>query len=108
MMNIAKLVVCLCSVAMAWASAAKPYQVNFNNPAQVSGTELKPGAYTFEVDGDKAMIHGNKQSVEAAVKVEEGSQKFSTTTVRYNMVDGKYRIGEIWLGGTKTKLIFQN
>jgi hypothetical protein len=108
MMKIAKLVVCLCSVAMAWASAAKPYEVNFNNPAQVSGTELNPGTYTVEIAGDKAMIHGKKQSVEAAVKVEEGNERYFTTMVRYTMVDGKYRIGSICLGGTKTKLIFEN
>ena len=29
MMKIAKLVVCLGTVAMAWASAAKPYEVRF-------------------------------------------------------------------------------
>ena len=108
MMKIAKLVVCLCSVAMAWATAAKHYEVNFNNPAQVSGTELKPGAYTVEIVGDKAMIHGKKQSIEAAVKVEEGNEKFSSTLVRYTMVDGKYRVGSICLGGTKTKLVFEN
>src|SRR6195256_120417 len=108
MTKIVKLVVCLGSVAMAWASAAKPYEVNFNNPAQVNGTELKPGTYTVEVAGDKAMIHGKKQSVEAAVKVEEGNERYFTTIVRYIMVDGKYRIGSICLGGTKTKLIFEN
>src|ERR1700682_5511220 len=102
MMKIAKLVVCLCSVAMAWASAAKPYEVTLNNPAQVSGTELKPGAYTVEVAGDRVMLHGKKQNPECSVKVQEGDQKFSATTVRYSMVDGKYRIDEIKLGGTKT------
>jgi hypothetical protein len=108
MMKIAKLVVCLGSVAMAWASAAKPYEVILNNPAQVSGTELKPGAYSVEIAGDKAMIHGKTQSVEVSVKVQEGDQKFSATTVRYSMVEGKYRIDEIHLRGTKTKLVFNN
>jgi hypothetical protein len=108
MMKIAKLVVCLGTVAMAWASAAKPYDVVLNNPAQVSGTELKPGTYKVEVTGDKAMIRGNKQSVECSIKVQEGDQKFSATTVRYNLVDGKYRIDEIRLGGTNMKLVFNN
>jgi hypothetical protein len=108
MMKIAKLVVCLGTVAMAWASAAKPYEVILNNPAQVSGTELKPGTYKVEVTGDKAMIRGAKQSVECSIKVEENDQKYSATTVRYNVVDGKYRVNEIHLGGTNMKLVFNN
>jgi len=93
---------------MAWANAAKAYDVTFNTNAQVSGTELKAGIYSVEVAGDKAMIHGKKQNVEAAVKVQEGDEKFFSTTVRYSQVDGKYRIDEIHLGGTKTKLVFNN
>jgi len=108
MMKIAKLVVCLGTVAMAWASAAKPYEVILNNPAQVSGTELKPGTYKVDVTGDKVMIRGAKQSVECSVKVEENEQKYSATTVRYNLVDGKYRVNEIHLGGTNMKLVFNN
>jgi hypothetical protein len=109
MMKIVKLVVCLGTVAMAWASAAgKPYEVVLNNTAQVSGTELKAGAYKVEVSGDKAMIRGAKQSVECSIKVEESDQKYSATIVRYSMVDGKYYVNEIRLGGTNMKLVFNN
>lgn len=107
-MKIAKLVVCLGTVAMAWASASKSYNVTFSNPAQVSGTELKAGTYSVVLAGDKAMIHSGKVSVEAPVTVQEGDKKFSTTTVRYAVVDGKYRIMEIQLAGTKTMLVFNN
>jgi len=107
-MKLAKLVVCLGTVAMAWASAAKPYQVMFNNPAQIGTTELQPGAYSMDLEGDKAMIHSKKQSVEVPVKMQEGDQKYSATTVQYKMVDGKYRVDQIHLGGTKTTLIFAN
>lgn len=108
MMKIAKLVVCLGTVAMAWASAAKPYEVVLSNPAQVSGTELKPGTYKVDVAGDRVTIRDSKQKVECAVKVEESDQKYSATTVRYAMVDGKYRVNEIRLGGTNMKLVFNN
>ena len=107
-MKIAKLVVCLGTVAIAWANAAKPYEVKFNNPAMVAGTDLQPGVYSVDISGDKAMIHGKKQSVEASVNVQEGGEKFSATTVQYRMVGGKYQVDEIHLGGTKTKLIFSN
>jgi hypothetical protein len=107
-MKMAKLVVCLGTVAMAWASASKSYDVTLNNPAQVSGTELKPGTYSVVLAGDKAMIHSGKVAVEASVTVQEGDRKFSATTVRYSLVDGKYRIKEIQLSGTKTMLVFNN
>ena len=108
MMKMAKLVVCLGTVAMAWASASKSYNVTLNNPAQVSGTELKAGTYSVVLAGDKAMIHSGKVAVEASVTVQEGDKKFSATTVRYSVVDGKYRIKEIQLSGTKTMLVFNN
>jgi hypothetical protein len=107
-MKMAKLVLCLGTVAMAWASASKSYDVTLNSPAQVSGTELKAGTYSVVLAGDKAMIHSGNVSVEASVTVQEGDKKFSATTVRYSLVDGKNRIREIQLSGTKTMLVFNN
>jgi hypothetical protein len=40
--------------------------------------------------------------------VEEGEKKYAATTVRYTIVDGKYRIKEIQLSGTKTVVVFNN
>jgi len=108
MMKMAKLVVCLGSVAMAWGAASKSYDVTLRNPAQVSGTDLKAGDYSIEVAGDKAMIRAGKVAVEASVTVQEGDKKYSSTMVRYNVVDGKYHIREIQLAGTKTMLVFNN
>ncbi len=86
----------------------KPYEIVLNNPAQVSGTELKAGTYKVDVAGDKSRSSTWKHKVECAVKVEESDQKYSATTVRYGMVDGKYRVNEIHLGGTNMKLVFNN
>ncbi|MEO8051634.1 MAG: hypothetical protein ABI833_14550 [Acidobacteriota bacterium] len=83
MMKMATLVVCLGSVAMAWDAASKAYHVTLNNPAQVSGTDLKAGEHSIEVAGDKAMIRAGKVAVEASVTVQEGDKKFSSNSVRY-------------------------
>ena len=40
------------------------------------------------------------------MKVETAEEKFGSTSVRYQNGDGKYRIQEIRLGGTKTRLVF--
>ena len=95
-------------VATAWANAAKTYEVNLSNPAQVSGAELKAGTYTVAVSGDRVVFHGRDQNAECTVKVQEGTTKFSATSVRYSMVDGKNRIDEIKLSGTKITLILNN
>lgn len=95
-------------LALASASLvqAKSYTVTLFQPSVVGGTELKAGSYRLEVDGEKAVIKGAKQSAEAAVKVETTEQKFGATVVRYQNGDGKYRVTEIRLGGTSTKLVF--
>ena len=96
------------TIATGWAKAAD-YTLHINNPATVGGKTLKAGDYQMEVVGDKATIHSKKDSVEATVKMEEGDQKYSGTTIRYSMApDGKYRIEEIHLGGTKSKVVFNN
>ena len=88
-------------------ASARSYTVNLFQPSMVGTTELKPGEYKLEVNDQKAVIKKGKVQTESPVKVEEGDTKFDTTTVRYvNSADGKVRIQEIRLGGTKTKLIF--
>lgn len=106
-MKFATLLVCLGTMASALVAAAR-YKIELHDPASVAGTELKPGSYRMELNGEKAMIQGGKQQVEAGVKLEEVSQKFTATAVRFNIVDGKYRVAEIHLGGTTTKVVFNN
>jgi hypothetical protein len=88
-------------------ASARSYTVNLFETATVGSTELKPGEYKIEVNDQKAVIRKGKVQTESAVKVEEGETKFDTTVVRYvNSTDGKIRIQEIRLGGTKTRLVF--
>ena len=88
-------------------ASARSYTVNLFETATVGSTELKPGEYKIEVNDQKAVIRKGKVQTESAVKVEEGETKFDSTAVRYvNSTDGKIRIQEIRIGGTKTKLVF--
>ena len=88
-------------------ASARSYTVSLFQPSIVGGTELKPGEYKVEVNDQKAVITKGKIRTESDVKVEEGDTKFDTTTVRYvSAADGKVKIQEIRLGGTKTKLVF--
>jgi hypothetical protein len=103
-----KLLLSFGTLALAIASAASSYHFSLFQNSIVAGKELKPGDYKLQLNGDKAIIKVGKETVEAAVKVENGTQKFSETSVRFGTADGKMTVQEIRLGGTSTKLVFNN
>jgi len=90
------------------AYAGSSYSIRLSQPAEVGGTELKAGDYKVQVEGGKATIKGQGQTVEANVSVEDGGAKYPRTSVRYDTADGKYKMERIQIGGTKTTLIFGN
>jgi hypothetical protein len=102
-----KLVLAFAVIGLAIASA-KSYTLNLYSPASVGATELKAGAYTIEVKDSKAYIKSGKLLAEAEVKVETNGTRYDSTTVRFNEAGGKMSIQEIRLGGTNTKLVFNN
>ena len=97
------ILVFFCGVAVA---SGKTYSVTLYQQSIVGSAQLQPGDYKLDVDGSKVTLRNGKKATEAEVKVETGDQKYSSTTVRYQNGDGNYRIQEIRLGGTKTKLVF--
>lgn len=87
-------------------ASAKSYKVNLFQPAILGSTELKAGEYQVEVVDQKAVIRNGKIEGQAPVKVEAGDVKYGNTTVRFSNADGKMHIKEIHIGGTKTRLVF--
>jgi hypothetical protein len=87
-------------------ASAKTYSITLFQPSVVGGTELKAGNYKLDLADTKVVISRGSQKVESAVKVENGGDKFRSTTVRYATSGGKYTIQEIRLGGTSTRLVF--
>jgi len=92
------------SVSLVFAGAMSS-KVTLFQPSLLNGVELKPGEYKIEVDGDKMVLRNGKTKAEAAIKTEQGDAKFGSTSIRYMNGDGKYRITEIRIGGTNTKLV---
>lgn len=103
-----KILVTFTTLALAAATAASSYKITLFQPTVVNGTELKAGEYKLTLRDQKAVITSGKTSVEVNVKSETADAKFNATTVRYQNGDGKYRVQEIRLGGTNTKLVFEN
>ena len=103
-----KLLVFFAVVGLAVAGAAENYKITLFQETVIKESTLKPGEYRVTVDGDKVTISQGKQKVEATAKTETADSKFDSTSVRYANGDGKYRLIEIRLGGTKTKLVLNN
>ena len=99
-----KLMFAFAAVALTTASAATKYNVTLFQPTMVNGTELKPGDYKVEVEGDKAVFKQGKTLFETPVHVQDSGEKNRTNTARY--VQGT-KLQEIRLGGTRTKLVFE-
>ncbi len=103
---IRKVLLSFAVVALAAVASAKSYTVNLSEPAVLGTTQFQPGEYKVEVVDQKAVIRNGKLHGEFPVKVETANSKYNTTTVRYSNGDGKLRIQEIHIGGTTTKLVF--
>ena len=87
-------------------AGTKSYSFDLYGPALLGATTLAPGEYRVEVVDQKALIRNGKMHCEAAVTVQSGDSKYGATTVRFINADGKMHIQEIRIGGTKTKLVF--
>lgn len=103
-----KILLSFATLALTVASAASSHRLTLFQASIVNGTELKPGEYKVTLKDNKAILTSGKTTVEANVRSETADSRFSTTTVRYANGDGKYRVQEIRLGGTSTRLIFEN
>lgn len=94
------------SVAGLALASGKSYSITLFQPAMFGATQLAAGNYKVEVDGSKAVVHNGKDVCEAPVKTETADSKYPTTAVRFDNAGGQMRIQEIHVGGSKTKLVF--
>ena len=88
------------------SASAKTYSVTLYEPAVVGSMTLKPGDYRVEVNDQKAVLRNGSVHCEAPVKVETSDTKYNSTTVRFANGDGKMHLQEIHVGGSKTKIVF--
>ncbi|HLH43767.1 MAG TPA: hypothetical protein VKV74_12310 [Bryobacteraceae bacterium] len=95
-MKLTKLTLGFATLALGIMSAASSYKLTLTDPAWVGDTQLKPGEYKVEMQGDMAVFKGEKQTVQAAAVEEKGEKKFPYTS--FESMDSK--IQEIHVGGT--------
>jgi hypothetical protein len=92
----------LTAFAVGIASAASNYSVKLYDSMWIGATQLKPGDYTIEMKGDKAVFRTGKKMVEVPATMGSNEQKYKFTS--FVAVDSK--LHEIDLGGTKSKIVF--
>ena len=102
MKNFTTRLVCLSLLALGIASAADPYKVTVLDPVSVGKTELKPGDYKVEMQGDKAVFTMGKKTVAVPATLSKGEQPFASTV----FISQHSKLKEIELRGTQDKIVF--
>ena len=104
-MKMNKLMLGACVFSLGIATAASTYHVKIADPTWVGTTELKPGEYQVQVDGDKVTFKLGKNIVAVAAKVETSASKFNDTQMDIRTENGQAKLKELDLGGTKSKIM---
>jgi len=102
MKNFTTRVICFSLLALGIASAADPYNVTVLDAVSVGKTELKPGEYKVEMQGDKAVFTMGKKTVAVPATLSKGEQPFTSTV----FISQHSKLKEIDLGGTQDKIVF--
>jgi hypothetical protein len=106
-LTVLRSVLTLAALTMGAVGQAATYHVTLLKPTVVAGQELKPGDYKVEVNNNTAVITHGKQTVQTQVKTESAEKKYDSTTIKYQKDGDKYKLQEIGIGGSKTKLVLQ-
>jgi len=78
------------------------------DPTWVNGTELKPGDYKMDVEGNHAIIKHGNTSVDVPVTVQQTNEKYPETQLRLSTVSGQTVLKEVRIGGTQTKVVIDS
>ena len=97
-----KLTFGLTVLALGVASAASSYGVDLKKSVTIGSTQLRPGQYKVEIQGEKAVFKSGKNVVEVPATLQKGDQKYGTTGI----VTRGAKLVEIDLGGTTDKIVF--
>jgi hypothetical protein len=92
------------------ARADKSYQFTLSDAAKAGSVQLKPGDYHLILDNSKVRFRelktGNEFEVDAKID-DSATEKFQSTAIHSQRLEGVTLITEIRLGGTKTRVTFR-
>jgi hypothetical protein len=107
-MKMTKLMLGACVFSLGIATAASTYHVRIPDTTWVGQKQLKPGQYDVKVENEKVTFKMGKDVIEVPAKVETNTSKFSDTQMNTKTIDGQSKLQELDLGGTKSKIMFNN
>ena len=98
------------AVAALSIAGAKSYDLTFDQPAMVGNVKLAAGHYSVKVDASTVHFKNldTGKTVDVNGKLGTASQKFDSTSSTSNAENGTLKVKEIDLGGTTTKIEFEN
>ncbi|MGQ9635577.1 MAG: hypothetical protein ACUVXB_15200 [Bryobacteraceae bacterium] len=100
--------VAIALVSFSFASA-KSYTIRISDACQAGTVQLQPGEYKVKVEGSKVILLDNRgRVIEAPAKVEQADQKFPHNSVATSRTESGVRLNWITLGGTKTRIVFED
>lgn len=86
-------------------AANDTFKVNLLQDSVIEGKALKAGEYKLSFENGTAVFKQGKEAVEVPARQENQASKVSTTVLQYQ--DGT-NLQEIRLGGTHTRIVFDN
>ena len=107
-MKMNKLMLGACVFSLGIATAASTYHLRISDPTWVGTSELKPGEYEVQVDGDKVTFKQGKNVIAVSAKVETNASKFAGTQMDVKTENGQAKLRELDLGGTKSKILLDD
>jgi hypothetical protein len=107
-MKMSKLMLGACVFSLGIAAAADSYHVKVSDPTWVGTTQLKPGEYTVQVEGDKVTFKMGKNVISVPAKVEENASKFADNQMLLRTENGQSKLKELDLAGTKSKILLND
>jgi hypothetical protein len=103
-----KVMFAVATLALTAFAASNTFHVQIDETAWIGGTEVQPGEYKVQMQGDKAILKMGKTVIEVPAKMETVERKFATSGVVMQTVDHKQKVQEIQIGGTKDRIVFQS
>jgi len=103
--------IALVAIALAGISfaSAKSYTIRISDACQAGTVQLQPGEYKVKVEGSKVILLDSRgRTIEAPARLEEVNQKFPYNSVATSRTEKGVRLNWIALGGTKTRIVFED
>jgi hypothetical protein len=89
-------------IAIGFANAADSHSVDLKKSVTIGSTQLQPGQYKVEIQGDKAVFKSGKNVVEVPATLGTSDKKYTTNGI----VTNGSKLVEIDFGGTTEKILF--